>query len=242
MLPSGVAARTPATVAVGDRDPRGRRARRRRRGGCGLSRLVRRRDGDDRLPGWRPRDLLGRKRGVGLDCFVDVPSGTVRRPSRCRCRSARSSSTTRSGRARARCRAFQRGLERACARVTAVCPWPRVVEPARRARGVTMPPAHAACLAMLAPGLHDAAETELGSTRRRGRPLETGEDCSTSPGSSPRSSSLAAEGAGAAYTEVRSPRLCSAVEGSACSTTDLERYEAPLGARRPSSHGRGHGF
>ena len=88
-----------------------------------------------------------------LDCFVDVPSGTGRAAGRAAAsRSARSSSITRSGRGRARSPAFHAGSAR-CTRASAGCrgrgSWSR--RSGSRAPGVTMPPAHAACLAMLAP-------------------------------------------------------------------------------------------
>ena len=75
-----------------------------------------------------------------------------RRRSRCRSRSARSSSTTRSGPERAPCPACRAASER-CTDASAGCRGRG--SSSRRSRlarsGVTMPPAHAACLAMLAP-------------------------------------------------------------------------------------------
>ena len=97
------------------------------------------------------------------------------RRSSCRCRSARSSSTTRSGRGPAPCRGSRAGSER-CTSASGRLPWPRLVEPALRlARGgVVMPPAHAACLAMLGPVFTMQPDGER-IYAPAGRLLETGE-------------------------------------------------------------------
>ena len=136
------------------RDPRGGRQRGRRRGGR-VARVVRRRDRDDGAARRRVRDLLGRRvRGTAknLDCFCAVPSGKAPSCSSCRCRSARSSSTTRSAPRRSPCRACRAGLGALHARFGRL-PWRRRLRTALRlARvGVPMTPAQASCLAMLAP-------------------------------------------------------------------------------------------
>ena len=103
--------------------------------------------------GAQPRLLLRRSRARRA-----APRGGAGRSSRCR--SARSSSTTRSGPPRAPCPACPPGCD-ALWRAHGRLPWRRLVEPALRLarEGVPMPPAHAACLEMLAPVL----------TLRRGR-------------------------------------------------------------------------
>ena len=102
-------------------------------------------------------DAARAARSRNLDCFVAVPglgADRVRRRARAisRCRSVRSSSTTPSGPRRAACPDSQRGSSRSGAS-TGGCPGSALVEPAlaSRATGVDFPPAHAACLAMLAP-------------------------------------------------------------------------------------------
>ena len=74
-----------------DRDPRGRRIRRRRRGRCLLAPWCRR-DRDDRAPRrWRARRLLGRRRRLEPRLLRRRPHGRGRRPRRAAgCRSARS--------------------------------------------------------------------------------------------------------------------------------------------------------
>ena len=139
---------------AGARDPRGRR----QRGGRGRrarARLVRRRDGDDRAARRRARDLLGRGVADGAEPRL-LLRRALRRGRRAasssRCRSARSSSTTRSGRRRSPCPGVPAGLGALHERFGRL-PWRDLFEPALRlARGgVEMPPAHASCLAMLAP-------------------------------------------------------------------------------------------
>ena len=103
-------------------------------------------------------------------------------------------------------------------------PWPRLVEPALRlARsGVTMPPAHAACLAMLAPVFtlrEDGARTYAPD----GRPLRAG-DTLDQPGLVLALETLAVEGAASVYTGTIAELLV-AEEGCAVTLGDLARYE-----------------
>ena len=105
-------------------------------------------------------------------------------------------------------------------------PWPRLVEPALRlARsGVTMPPAHAACLAMLAPVFTMSADGER-IYAPAGHPLAAGRRARPAGPRRPHSSSSPPR-ARAASTAARSPTPCSAVEGIGVARADLERYEA----------------
>ena len=150
----GIAAGNPATAARRRRDPGGRRQRR-RRGGCGDARLVCRRVDHDRAARRRARDLLRRRVGTVVEPRL-LLLGPFRRGRRARrtsrCRSARSSSTTRSARRRSRSPASPPASARLHERFGRL-PWRDLFEPAMRlARGgVEMTPAHASCLAMLAP-------------------------------------------------------------------------------------------
>jgi gamma-glutamyltranspeptidase / glutathione hydrolase len=112
-------------------------------------------------------------------------------------------------------------------------PWPRVVEPALRlARdGVRMPPAHAACLEMLAPVLTLDAGARIympgGTLLGAGALLEQ-------PGLVTALESLSAEGASGAYRGTIAAALLelSAERGGVVTRVDLERYRprwrAPL--------------
>ena len=107
-------------------------------------------------------------------------------------------------------------------------PWTRLLEPALRlARdGVAMPPAHAACLAMLAPVF-----TMQGDGRRiyapAGRPLETGETLAQ-PGLAPALELLADEGPASSYTGTIA-ELLAAVEGIPVTHDDLASYRPRWG-------------
>jgi gamma-glutamyltranspeptidase / glutathione hydrolase len=106
-------------------------------------------------------------------------------------------------------------------------PWPRLVEPALRlARaGVTMPPAHAACLEMLAPVLTLDAGARIyspgGTLLGAGGLLEQ-------PGLEAALESLAAEGAAGAYRGTIGGALLalSAERGALVTRADLEAYRA----------------
>ena len=136
------------------RDPR-RRRQRRRRGRRRRPRVVRRRDDHDRPARRRPRDLASTRRAA--TCATSTASSRCR-PARarrwrsCACRSARSSSTTRSARRRARCPASRPASTRCGARTDACRGRASSSRRCALARaGVAMPPAHVACLRMLAP-------------------------------------------------------------------------------------------
>jgi gamma-glutamyltranspeptidase/glutathione hydrolase len=105
-------------------------------------------------------------------------------------------------------------------------PWPRLVEPAvRLAReGVRMPPAHAACLAMLEPvmTMHEGAAIYAPG----GRLLAEG-DVLRQPGLVDALDVVASEGAGTFYRGTVAERLLALVEerGGRITAADLEAYE-----------------
>ncbi|MDX6376638.1 MAG: gamma-glutamyltranspeptidase / glutathione hydrolase, partial [Gaiellaceae bacterium] len=110
-----------------------------------------------------------------LDCFVDVPSGTGAPPVELKVPFGEELVHYAVGPGTCAVPGLPRGLGALHARFGRL-PWSRLVEPALgiARRGVTMPPAHAACLAMLAPVF-----TMQPDGRRiyapAGRPLEAGE-------------------------------------------------------------------
>jgi gamma-glutamyltranspeptidase/glutathione hydrolase len=106
-------------------------------------------------------------------------------------------------------------------------PWRRLVEPALRlARdGVALPPAHAACLAMLAPVMTLDAGERIWAPG--GTLLHAGERLDQ-PGLVPALESLADEGAAGAYrgTIAEAVLALSAERGGLLTVEDLEAYEA----------------
>lgn len=105
-------------------------------------------------------------------------------------------------------------------------PWPRLVEPAlRTARaGVVMPPAHAACLAMLAP-VYTLQPEGRAIYAPSGRPLESGE-LLEQPGLVDALGVLAVEGPESVYRGSIAAALLRGVDGIPVTRADLERYEA----------------
>jgi gamma-glutamyltranspeptidase/glutathione hydrolase len=105
-------------------------------------------------------------------------------------------------------------------------PWARLVEPALElARtGVAMPPAHAACLAMLAP-VYTLRDEGKAIYAPAGRPLEAGE-LLAQPGLVRALELLAAEGARSAYRGALADATLDGVDGVPVTRDDLERYEA----------------
>ena len=106
-------------------------------------------------------------------------------------------------------------------------PWARLVEPALRlARGgVPLPPAHAACLTMLAPVMTMNEGAAIYAPR--GHLLEAG-DVLEQPGLVTALEVVAAEGAATAYAGTIADaflRLCEE-RGARVTRSDLERYEA----------------
>ena len=103
-------------------------------------------------------------------------------------------------------------------------PWPRLVEPALRLarEGVEMPPAHAACLAMLASVMTMNRGAELYA--RGGRLLAAG-DRLEQPGLAAALELVAGEGAAAFYSGSLAEALL-AVDGVVVTRDDLACYEA----------------
>jgi gamma-glutamyltranspeptidase / glutathione hydrolase len=105
-------------------------------------------------------------------------------------------------------------------------PWSRLVEPATRLarEGVPMPPAHAACLAMLEPvmTMHEGGELY----RREGRVLGTG-DLLVQPGLARTLEALALEGGRSFYEGSLAGSLLALMEerGGLVTRTDLEAYQ-----------------
>jgi gamma-glutamyltranspeptidase/glutathione hydrolase len=166
-----------------------------------------------------------------LDCFVDVPSGVGAPPVSLRVPFGEELVHYAVGPGTCAVPGLPAGLD-ALWRRWGRLPWARLVEPALRlARsGVTMPAAHAACLAMLAPVFTmrpRGAEIHAPS----GQLLAAG-DVLEQPGLVATLELVAAEGCGTVYTGTIARSLVD-VEGLAITRQDLERYrsrwEAPVG-------------
>ena len=175
-----------------------------------------------------------------LDCFVDVPAGTGAPPVELHIPFGEELVHYAVGPGTCAVPGLPRGLGALHARFGRL-PWARLVEPALElARGgVTMPPAHAACLAMLAPVFTmqpDGARIYA----PQGRSLEAGE-LLDQPGLARGLELLAAEGPDSPYEGSIAEALLTGVEGIPVSRTDLERYEHRWG--RPAEVGwAGHRF
>jgi len=162
--------------------------------------------------------------GWSLDCFVDVPSGHGAEPVTLQVPFGEELIHYAVGPGTCAVPGLPRGLGALHERFGRL-PWPRLVEPALAlARAdVTMPPAHAACLAMLAPVFTmqpDGARIYAPA----GRPLEAGERLHQ-PGLVRALELLAAEGPESPYSGSIAEALLSTVEGVPVSHTDLEGYE-----------------
>ena len=159
-----------------------------------------------------------------LDCFVDVPSGSGAPPVELQVPFGEELVHYAVGPGTCAVPGIARGLGALHARFGRL-PWGRLVEPALRLAGgaVTMPPAHAACLAMLAPVFTmkpDGARIDAPA----GRPLDAGDEL-RQPGLVQALELLAAEGPDSPYTGSIAEALVSGVEGIPVSRADLERYE-----------------
>ncbi|MBA3475473.1 MAG: gamma-glutamyltransferase, partial [Actinobacteria bacterium] len=159
-----------------------------------------------------------------LDCFVDVPSGEGAPPVRLQVPFGEELVHYAVGPGTCAVPGLPRGLGALHARFGRL-PWARLVEPALALAhsGVTMPPAHAACLAMLAPVFTmqpDGARIYAPA----GRPLEAGE-LLNQPGLVHALELLAVEGPDSPYHGSIAEALVSGIEGIAVSRADLERYE-----------------
>jgi len=159
-----------------------------------------------------------------LDCFVDVPSGQGAPPVALQVPFGEELVHYAVGPGTCAVPGLPAGLDALWSRYGRL-PWPRLVEPALRlARsGVTMPPAHAACLAMLAPIFTMSADGKR-IYGPEGHPLATG-DVLSQPGLAAALELIAAEGAGSVYRGTLAEALLD-VEGIGVSQPDLERYEA----------------
>ena len=159
-----------------------------------------------------------------LDCFVDVPSGTGAPPVQLHVPFGEELVHYAVGPGTCAVPGLPRGLGALHARFGRL-PWVQLVQPALAlARvGVAMPPAHASCLAMLAPVFTmqpDGARIYAPA----GRPLEAGEWLDQ-PGLASALELLAAEGPDSAYFGSIAETLVSGIEGVGVSRADLERYE-----------------
>jgi gamma-glutamyltranspeptidase / glutathione hydrolase len=159
-----------------------------------------------------------------LDCFVDVPSGGGAPPVELQVPFGEELVHYAVGPGTCAVPGLPRGLGALHGRYGRL-PWPRLVQPALRLarEGVVMPPAHAACLAMLGPVF-----TLQPDGRRiyapEGRLLETGETLEQ-PGLATALELLAEEGPDSVYVGSIAA-LLTAIEGVALTAADLEGYEA----------------
>ncbi|MBA2460802.1 MAG: gamma-glutamyltransferase [Actinobacteria bacterium] len=165
--------------------------------------------------------------GVGawnLDCFVDVPSGNGAPPVELHVPFGEELVHYAVGPGTCAVPGLPAGLG-ALHRRFGRLPWPRLVEPAIRiARsGVSLPPAHAACLAMLAP-VYTMNEDGAAIYAPKGRLLEAG-DRLHQPGLAAALEILALEGPRSPYDGSIAEALLYGVEGVPLSRADLERYE-----------------
>ena len=159
-----------------------------------------------------------------LDCFVDVPSGDGAPPVALQVPFGEELVHYAVGPGTCAVPGLPGGLDALWRRYGRL-PWPRLVEPALRlARsGVTMPPAHAACLAMLAPVFTMSADGKR-IYAPAGHPLATG-DVLAQPGLATALELVAAEGAGSIYRGTLADALLD-IEGIGVDRDDLDRYEA----------------
>jgi gamma-glutamyltranspeptidase / glutathione hydrolase len=174
-----------------------------------------------------------------LDCFVDVPSGTGAAPVALQVPFGEELIHYAVGPGTCAVPGIPRGLEALHARFGRLS-WSRLVEPALRVArtGVTMPPAHAACLAMLAPVFTMRPEGAR-IYAPEGRPLEAGETLDQ-PGLVRALELLAEEGPESAYTGSIAEAL-SDIDGIGVSRADLETYR-PCWARPAELSWLGHRF
>jgi gamma-glutamyltranspeptidase / glutathione hydrolase len=159
-----------------------------------------------------------------LDCFVDIPSGVGAAPVELQVPFGEELVHYAVGPGTCAVPGLPAGLD-ALWRRHGRLPWPRLVEPALRlARaGVAMPPAHAACLAMLAP-VYTMQPRGAAIYAPQGRLLEAGDELAQ-PGLVTALEVVAAEGAGTVFRGTIADALL-AVEGIALTRQDLERHEA----------------
>jgi len=223
MVPSGVAAGHPATVAAGiEILEEGGTAADAAVAAC-LASCVAETVMTGLLGGAHAIHFDGEE-AWNLDCFVDVPSGAGAPPVELQVPFGEELVHYAVGPGTCAVPGLPRGLG-ALHRRYGRLPWPRLVQPALRLarEGVVMPPAHAACLAMLGP-----VYTMQPDGRRiyapEDRLLETGETLEQ-PGLATALELLAEEGPDSVY-EGSIAALLTAVEGVPVTAADLEGYEA----------------
>jgi gamma-glutamyltranspeptidase/glutathione hydrolase len=223
MLPRGVAAGHPATVAAGievleEGGTAADAAVAACLASCVAETVMTGLLGGGHALHWDGRDALC------LDCFVDVPSGEGAAPLELRVPFGEELVHYAVGPGTCGVPGLPAGLAALHARFGRL-PWPRLAEPALHLarNGVPMPPAHAACLAMLAPVFTMRPDGER-IYAPAGRPLEAGETLAQ-PGLAAALELLAEEGAGTFYRGSIAHALL-AFEGVAVTSADLERYEA----------------
>jgi gamma-glutamyltranspeptidase / glutathione hydrolase len=158
-----------------------------------------------------------------LDCFVDVPTGAGAAPVELKVPFGEELVHYAVGPGTCAVPGLPRGLGALHERFGRL-PWPRLVEPALRLanEGVVMPPAHAACLAMLGPVFTMQPDGER-IYAPAGHLLETGE-LLAQPGLAAALELVADEGADSVYEGSIAESL-TAVEGVPVTAADLARYE-----------------
>ena len=159
-----------------------------------------------------------------LDCFVDVPSGGGAPPVQLQVPFGEELVHYAVGPGTCAVPGVPAGLDALWRRHGRV-PWPRLVEPALglARRGVVVPPAHASCLAMLAP-VFTMQPAGARIYAPAGRPLAAGETLAQ-PGLAAALELVAAEGAATVYTGTLAEALL-AQPGIPVTRADLERLEA----------------
>ena len=164
------------------------------------------------------------REALNLDCFVTVPSGTGAQPIELEVPFGEEVVHYAVGPGTCGVPGLPAGLGALWERFGRL-PWPRLVEPALTlARtGVTMPPAHAACLAMLAPvfTLSDAGR----QIHAPGGKLLAAGDVLAQPRLGVALEALAAEGADSVYRGSLGAALLDGVDGIPVARADLESYE-----------------
>jgi len=222
MLPRGVAAGHPATVAAGievleDGGTAADAAVAASLASCVAETVMTGLLGGGHAIHWDGREA------VNLDCFVDVPSGAGAEPLALQVPFGEELVHYAVGPGTCAVPGLPAGLD-ALHRRFGRLPWTRLVEPALRlARsGVTMPAAHAACLAMLAPVFTMRPDGER-IYAPAGRPLEQGETLAQ-PGLASALALVADEGAASVYRGSIADALL-AVDGVGVLRADLERFE-----------------
>ncbi|MDQ3067197.1 MAG: gamma-glutamyltransferase family protein [Actinomycetota bacterium] len=223
MLPTGVAAGHPATVAAGIEILEDGGSAADAAGAACLASCVAETVMTGLLGGGHAIHWDGRH-AQNLDCFVDAPSGAGAAPVELHVPFGEELVHYAVGPGTCAVPGLPRGLGALHERFGRL-PWARVVEPAiRLAReDVVMPPAHAACLAMLAPVFTMRPDGER-IYAPAGRPLEAGERLAQ-PGLVMALEAVATEGADAVYEGSIAERLL-AIVGVPVVADDLRRYEA----------------